>query len=299
MNKKPMKKIIGCIAAALVLTAVCLSLNSIVSYFLLSPEEKVIRVDFNDYADVGKAYALINNIDILNEDIKERINCNGWAFVETQDSNAEKTGNLILKGRKNCYMTAELPFRISTIQQAMPNWKKIQGDSNNYALTFSTLQLPDDIYEIYIYVEENENAKGIVDTGAGFRKEGVDIQSFTDVTFCDIPKIEESWPVFDHGWWDMYDEGTHLRIQGWEIKEGIASEDFTYYGAFVGENGKVLAFKMPSINHASLGAEFGVDYISSGFAGYVEYEKLPDSAGVWYMLAEHEGNWYRTEAYVY
>lgn len=290
-----MKKKIIYFILGLFLVATFMSLNDIVSLFF-GKESRLKKADFDDYANAGTAYALINDPDIMTDDIKERIYCSGWAFVETDERNDEKWGTMILKGRNHCYRTSDLSFRISSVQDDAVGWKNICGRENNYAITFSTVQLPDDVYEIYIYLEENENTKGIVDTGAGFRKNGIHMESFTDMEFCDTPDLEVMEVGFDHGWWDIYQEDTHLRIQGWQIKEGIPSEEFTYYVVFEGENGKTVTAKMPSKNHIGLGEDYGMEYVTSGFIGCIDYDQLPDASGYRYILAERDGVWYRTNA---
>ena len=296
MKGKCMKKKLLCGIAAGVLVAVFLALTNIVSLFF-PRAVRLQKANFDDYADAGRAYALINEIEFLDDDILERINCSGWAFAETEESNEGKIGRFILKGRNHCYMTSKWMFRQSSIQNYGLSWgKNIQGTKNGYAQTFSTVQLPDDVYEIYIYLEENENTKGIVDTGAGFRKNGIHMESFTDMEFCDTPDLEKMEVGFDHGWWDIYQEDTHLRIQGWQIKEGIPSEEFTYYVVFEGENGKTVTAKMPSRNHIGLGEDYGMEYVTSGFIGCIDYDQLPDASGYRYILAERDGVWYRTNA---
>lgn len=256
----------------------------------------VRKVDFNDYQSIGKAYFHLLSYEINEKDLKETITLTGWAFAETEEDNSLKRGNLILKGRKNTYMTSELSFFFSSIQNEVSDWKEIQGSSNNFAVTFSTVNLPPDDYEIYVYVEENENNRGIVDTGAGFRKNGVRMKNYTSVTFCGVPDVSTIDTRFDDGWWNLSSCDSYFKITGWQIKKGITSENFTYYGIFVGENGDVLSFKLPGENYTSLAEQFGdAKYISSGFNGCVDYSKLPDTCGYAYIAAECDGQWYRTE----
>lgn len=270
------------------------SLNSIVSFFF--PEDyKVRKIDFDDYRMVGPAYYLMNDLEIVEGDLKESINCSGWVFAETEEPNDDKRGYLILKGRKNSYITSELAFKWSSIQYDVPEWKKIQGIYNDYNVSFSTVSLPNDIYEIYIYVEENENAKGIADTGHGFIKNGVHVMSFTDVEMMNVPEISTISETFDNGWMGFTWNDTYVEVHGWHIKEDIASDRMTYYAVFVGDNEKTLSFKMPSVHHVALAAELGsTQYISSGYVGCVMNEKLPDVKGRIYILAECNGTWYRT-----
>lgn len=291
------KKIVW-LLIALVLVAVFFSLNQIVAW-VLPNEYSVHKIEFEDYADVGEAYALMNELEIAEDDLRETITCSGWVFAETEENNDNKRAWLILKGRNNCYMTEELDFRISTIQWYASGWKKIQGDNHNFGIVFSTVALPPDVYEIYIYVEENDHSKGIVDTGRGFRKNGVQMESFTDVTVCDVPDVSQMETVFDHGWWNIYPQESHIRVQGWQIKEGIASDLLTYYAVFVGENGEVLSFQMASKNHRSLGDDYGRMYITSGFEGCFDYDQLPDVKGLRYIVAEYNGQWYCTKGSAY
>ena len=284
------------IVIAVILVFFCL--NDIV--FLFAPKELVTKeVDFADYQNLSKAYSRTDDLAISTNNLWETVKCTGWAFVETDAPTEGKKGNLILKGTKNSYITTELTFRTSTIAQEAPGWKQTGDTNNRFTVEFSTVNLPSDDYEIYVYLEENANAIGLVDTGIGFRKNGVNIESYTVVTPSEIPVPDEMTTMFDAGWWDFYPQASYMSVQGWQIKTGIASENLNYHIVFWGDNGKTVSFKLPVVNHFSLGTEYGQEYISSGFQGSIDYDLLPDTVGMISIVAENNGTWYCAEPIPY
>lgn len=293
-----MKKILKWIAVGILLLAIYFFLNSIISVFL--PKDIAVKkINFEDYQNLGFVYTYVNDLEISEDDIWETIRCSGWAFVETDEPVEEKSGYLIFKGKKGSYITEKLLFSSSTIEVQL-QWKKQIGSINNgFDTKFSTVPLPSDEYKIYIYVEENENAVGLVDTGVGFRKNGVRLESYTPIEECVIPHVDEMVVGFAHGWWDIYPEESNVRVQGWQILEGVNSEDLTYYVVFSGNNGKTTAYKLPHINHTSVALDYGIEHLNSGFKGNLGYDQLPDTVGIRYIVAENNGNWYRTGGTVY
>lgn len=293
-----MKKIPRRIVVGIALLAIFFSLNKIVSVFM--PDEYAVRkINFEDYSDLEHAYTFVNDLEISENDIWETIICSGWVFVESDDTDTEKDGYLIFKGTKGSYISEELNFSLSTVAATFQGKINIGNTFNRFETQFSTLQLPPDDYAVYVYLEENENDIAIVNSGKGFRKNGVQIEQYTPVDAAVVPAAAEISAIFTHGWWGGYPEETNLRIQGWQIQEGVKSQNVTYYIVFEGNNGKTAAFKMPHVNHTTLINDYGLEYLNSGFSGNLEYNQLPDTTGYQYIFAENNGNWCRTGAVPY
>ena len=284
------------VVVAVILVFFCL--NDIVFFF--APKELATKkINFEDYQNLKKAYTYTDDLSISTDSIWETVKCTGWAFVETEEPTEGKKGNLILKGRKNSYITPELTFSTSTIADEVPGWKQIGDTNNKFTVEFSTVNLASDDYEIYVYLEENANAVGLVETGIGFTKNGVKIEGYTIATEAEVPTPDEMTTRFDYGWWDVYQEDSYVNVQGWQIKTDVVSEKLAYYVIFTGDNGNVTSFKLSTANNTTLGADYGVDYVGSGFRGNIAYELLPDTAGTRCIVAENDGTWYCTEPVPY
>ena len=294
-----MKRKLWITVAIITSIAVLFSLNWIM--LMLQPKEYRIReVIFSDYSMVGPGYALLNNLDYDEADITELICANGWAFAETEDEDSVTTGFLLLNGTKKTFITDECAFRYSDMQTRLSSWKKIRGKNHNFAVFFSTVTLPNDIYEIYIYVIENGKDKGIVDTGKGFIKKGVNIIPFTRTQVQNSIAVEQIPSTFDEGWHTLDNNEGFVDVYGWDVVFGKDSEESTYYVVFVGNNGKNLTRKMPSLISEGVRDKIGNDcYLYSFFRGSVMNTDLPDQSGLYYIAAENQGQWYVSGAKPY
>lgn len=294
------KKIIKYMLCALFILIVFLNMNKIIIFFF-DDSIKFHKINFDDYKQAGHAYTYLNEFEYNQDDLQEILRCTGWAFAETSENNDQKKIYLIFKGKKNSYITDEAGIGVSMVQVETPGWKNTYGGNHNFGIDVSTLGLPTDIYEIYVYVEENEHAKGIVNTGRGFKKCGVKLYSYSVgeiVGEIDPYQINNS---FYKGWIDSLSSTNDcIEVSGWQAIENKNSENTCYYLVFVGSNQKNVTMRIPTIYRTGVGSYLGSpDYIASGFRGALNRERLPDECGDVYVVAENEGVFYRTESYPY
>jgi hypothetical protein len=292
------KRVLSIILFAL-LILLFVKMNNIVALFL-NQQLQLQKVDFNDYNVAGKAYAYMNPYEYNRDDLKEVVRCSGWAFAETEASNDDKSVYLILKGKKNTYRTEKCGRALDDMHLFFSDWKKITGNANNFIVDFSTVVLPEDVYEIYVYVEENKTTKGIVSTGQCFKKEGIKLYDYTLGKKSDSinPTLIEK--KFDYGWIDVTIINNCIDVTGWEAIESKTSEDSDYYIVYIGRNNQNVTIHVVNQYKTNIARYLENNiYMASGFAGRLDRKSLPDETGIVYVVAENQGELYRTEPYFY
>ena len=289
------KRVLGIILFAFI-CLLFMKMNSIVS--LLFPQQlQLKKVNFEDYNIEGKAYAYMNPYE-YSDDLKEVVRCSGWAFAETEGSNESKSVYLILKGKKGTYRTEKCGRNLDDIHLFFSDWKKITGNSNNFIVDFSTVVLPQDIYEIYVYVEENENTKGIVSTGQSFKKDGIKLYDYTIGEKSESINPAQIEKKFDYSWIDVSIINDCIDTSGWAAIDSKSSEDSDYYVVYIGN--KNVTIHVVNQYKTNIADHLGNNmYMASGLTGRLDRKNLPDEAGIIYVVAENQGVLYRTDAYAY
>lgn len=295
MKNKRLYLVIGIIF----LVAIFINLNVIISFFL-DDNLMIHRVNFADYENAGQAYVYMNELQYNENNIQEILTCDGWAFAETSLSNENKEIRLLLKGEKNTYITEKCGLRISSIQWSMEDWKSVPDGNNNFAIRISTITLPDDIYKIYAYIVENEQDRGIVDTGKSFRKEGIKLYEYTAGDICEDILPEIATNQFDNGWLTIENLNGCVRVEGWETVNNVESEKTKYYISYVGDNSDVVTIEVPNVYLDYIADHLGDNiYTGSGLYGALAFEDLPDTCGYLYVLGSYGELWFSSEGHRY
>ncbi len=296
--KQHSKKILFIIVAALLLLII-INLNYIILLFC-DDSIKVSKTDFNNYALLkDRAYVYMNPFEYIEDNLTELVFCSGWSFVETSQDNRDKKIQLILKGQENTFITRECDLLADDIHRR-EGWKTIPGTNNNFAIVFSTISLPADTYEIFVYVYENENAQGIASTGQSFKKEGVNLYEYPSVEICENINLDEITNLIDYGWITVEPVNSCVIVSGWCAIDSIKSEDTTYFLCFIGDNKNMVTIRQSNYCRADV-ADYLEDniYMMSGFKGGLGNESLPDEKGEVYVVIEYEGNYYLSSPETY
>ena len=242
----------------------------------------------------------MNPYEYNSDDIKELLTCTGWAFAETEENNDDKAVYVILKGHNKSFISRSAIMKSDDIHLRFPEWKQLQGGMNNFSISISTVILPPDSYEIYLYVEENRTNRGLIDIGQSFIKNGIRLSEGPRGTEIDKVDLIDIKGNLDKGWVNINKTAEWFKVSGWLIKTGVVSEDMSYYIVINGENEKNVILSVPNLYRTDVAESLGdTIYMGSGFAGQIEIDKLPDSHGKVYIIAENEGLWYTSNSYEY
>jgi hypothetical protein len=125
----------------------------------------------------------INNNNLLTEyynfeasrqtdNLIKTVELSGWAFLATEKENSQKTIKIILKDIKN-----EKTYEVKTdvyprpdVYNAYSEKVNLMGNSHGFKAFFSPLQLPDGLYHMLLYVQENTSTSGLIFTEQYFIK---------------------------------------------------------------------------------------------------------------------------------
>lgn len=295
------KKHLWLIAVSVLVVVVFFCLNHIAALFC-DPSYRIHRISFEDYEDLGEAYIYMDEPEYSSDEsnISELLTFNGWAFAESDDTETEKEVRLIFKGKKGAYITEKAGMRMSTIQYSLSGWKKVPEKNNNFGLYCSTLTLPNDVYEIYAYINENGEDMGLVNTGETFKKEGVKLYDYTAGVMCEDVDPTEATQMFSDGWFGIYYENDCVSVEGWEAADQVESESIDYYVSYVGDNDEIVTIAVPNMYRTNIAEHLGdVMYMGSEFEGALAYEQLPDAQGYIYILGSYGDQLFASDGYRY
>lgn len=254
------------------------------------------KVNFNDYESLPTAYAYVNPITIDNSSEAVRVLLSGWAFVPTTESSENKATYVILKGQKNSYRTSKCIQIEDSILTNYKDWKDIPDGKNQFSITLSLDELPNDIYEVYLYIEENTSVCGIVNSGQSFKKdkEG-NVTEYFDYTVCDPIDPNTIENKIDYGWIIVSSESEFVKVNGWNALDQVTSEEAKYYATFIGDNGEIATIQLANICRADVVDALGDSkYMLSGYNGGVSYSELPDQPKSAFVIMEYNGNLYKS-----
>lgn len=255
------------------------------------------KVNFNDYESLPRAYAYVNPIAIDSSAEAVQIRLNGWAFVPTTEPSEGKVTYLILKGQKNSYRTSTCLQIEDDILTNYKDWKDIPDGKNQFSITLFPDELPNDVYEVYLYVEENTSVCGIVNSGQSFKKDKKgNVTEYLDYQVCnpiDPSMIENQ---IDYGWITVSNENEFVKVNGWNAVDQVVSEEANYYATFIGDNGEMTTIQLANICRADVvDALEDFKYMLSGYNGGVSYEKLPVNPQSAFVIMEYDGKYFKSD----
>lgn len=99
------------------------------------------------------------------EDLFQTVTNSSWdyAFCESDYPNPDKRVELIFHSQE---VTYGVPCGVSTLEHKESNYPQIDqyNDFNGISTTFSTANMKNGVYQLYLYVYENQHNFGLVDT---------------------------------------------------------------------------------------------------------------------------------------
>ncbi len=295
MSKQKNKLFIG-VAILLFIILVYVSLNKCVAHFL-NEELQLKKIDFEDYNCDTHVFLYMNPFEYFEDDnLFETMRCTGWAFIPSSEDNADTHTFLILKGKKGSYITADCGGFYDEIHNTLKEWKDIPGSFNQFWADFSTINLPDDIYDIYIYIEDGKKTKGISQTNYAFKKKGIHLYNYTPhcniIPNFSIPETEDNAV---NGWVNVACEPEYVQVSGWATLDSIPPEDTKYFVLFKGNNGSSVTVEAIKTCRTDVVRTLNDPlYTESGYCCGIETEQLPDSAGTVSLIIQYQDKYYQS-----
>lgn len=258
---------------------------------------------FNNIENYKKnaVYYAIDVIDIKN-DIFDSFNFRGWAYCETQKENKAKSVFLILTNESNTYSKELNLTNRGDISLAFGENQKVKGDLHGVNGKFSTIDVENGIYSIYIYCKENDENYGLVDTGLMLKKDGKGISKYTwQSTLSRISSpVEDLQAKSSLDSANITAEG-YLQIVGWSFVDGFDTTNQSVYIRLSNEDGTTATYNTQSVSRPDVGKAYKNDiYNESGFKAVIPIDMLPAGDIKIEILVENDGNIYKAQKlYIY
>lgn len=144
--------------------------NSIILSFF--SDERLVRVNFSEIQSNSEVYYNMDSLEELGG-LLERYYAQGWAYCETETDNTGKTISIILKNTSNdlCYKIDSVAGERADVYGVFRDEKKIYNEMNGLECQFSSINIKNGIYELYLYVKENDVNYGLTNTGYRYVKD--------------------------------------------------------------------------------------------------------------------------------
>lgn len=217
-----------------------------------------------DYNSVHHAIDDLYYISTLHEELFIR----GWAFYDVVDSNEKRNIFLILSGSTSYQIPLALDRRGDVVNYySLPDFY-----SNNlgFFADFSTITIKNGVYDIYLYVKENEEVAGYIKTDKRIVKDYNGIREWTppEPSEVAIPShLEENEEI------SLFIDSKNLSttgglsIQGWSFMEEIETENQNVYLLFTQKNGIQFMYETTSVLRTDVGTAYdNPKYNQSGFS---------------------------------
>jgi len=239
--------------------------------------------------------AVYYGLDTINyqNDFAERVNISGWAFCETEYDNSDKEKYVVLVSTDKSYIVSGTKSVRSDIQrQFSERGYKTKGTNSGFDMLFSTVDMENGIYEICLYIKENEQNYGFARTGNKFYKNNKEIVELkNEPVEIHKPIVNDEAIKFNIDG-IVFDEG-NLTIKGWGTKVGAEKLNDEMF-LCIENNGEIRYFEITTGARKDIANAFGEEYMYSGIncnipLGYLENGELNI-----YLVLNNNGNLYQT-----
>lgn len=224
----------------------------------------------------GKVNYWIDSLTI-NDNLFREVYVWGWAFIDTEEDNTYKNVKLILASGENVYEKNMDLFIKGGLAVALPN-NIVPEYRTGVTTTFSPLGMENGDYALYIYVYENEDNVGIINTGRVFHKS---YQSFFEIiggqklSNSDFAGARAN-PAVKYYIDECSVSGGKVQINGWAYLENTESSKNQIFLQIMKPDGTVSYYSTQKVSRVDVAEHFKDDrYASSGF----RVELPPDAIG--------------------
>ncbi len=273
MMKNKNKKIY--ILFVLVFILLLIFANNIILMFI-DTDSKYVATDLDKYDSNSKVYTAVGSLETY-EDMQESLYINGWAFCETENDNPDKKITVILSNNKKSYALETSAVERRDVRSAFPD-KKIPSMINGIETKGSTLGVSDGIYDIYLYVWENEDNYGIIKTGKQIIKSKDEFKEITSYETNDSLSFEYDENL-KHSENISYADGL-LNIDGWAFIDGLNADNQDVYVYLLYKDNNYKLFTCSESTRMDVSNLYDNDnYFYSGFSASIPVDDTDKPVG--------------------
>lgn len=256
----------------------------------LAPADIVPRKssEFSEWKMTG--YCNIDNIIYDDTSFIKEVSLSGWAFIPTEISDKNRKVELVLLSPEHTYSvevveTQSRPDVVAACQNILK-----QGNKNDmgFQTGFSSIEIEDGIYTLYIACQENEQDYGLIFTGKQFVKNGrifeeyifrsVERESITaekKLDYCSVDSVLAAQNL--------------LTISGWGFINGqncLEQEVFIQ----LTDGAQEVAYTTQSVQRRDVAQAYeNDDYMLSGYRTAIPLDNLePGNYGVEIIIKNKE-----------
>lgn len=264
------------------------------------------EVNLNDYSSTSTPVFCVEEPLEYIGGIYEYAYCAAWAFCETEFENTDKTIGIILKNvdEDSAYICECFPQYRVDVYNAFKSKKQIYNGMTYISCKFATFNLPYGVYEMFIYVVENEFDYGLISTGQYYQKTTNDFVSINmdaeisntseDLLAEEVSVELEIFIEQDENYHidNILETDDRIVIQGWASYSEATNNYQKIYVGITYEDGKTKFFTTQKVNRADLATFFNnVSYAKCGFTTTIEKE-LDNKACFISLIAEIDERYY-------
>ena len=285
--------------------------NDTIAY--LSGLDEVEEVEISLYERKDPIYWVIDSFEARG-DMLESVNVRGWAFAETLDKNSDRYMELVFRGNPKSYcLTPSLPedlgayglYVIRDDVQEVYSDLNIPRDEVGFISTFTTIDMLDGIYDVYIYCSENNENYGIVDTGLVMNKKGAEISltNWTARPMDDIVAANQKKEAVTHIDSIQRNE-EQVSIWGWAIPD-FKNADYNIfeqkiYLQITDESKKIYQYETKRLMRKDVAEAYGnPEMMDCGFNTVICLDDLPDGGGEVQLLIKNGADVWKSAIYTY
>lgn len=278
----------------MVLGVWCLFANEIVTIIFIPAESKCVRDHLENYPLKDKVITVVAS-ESPYDDIFEFYSISGGAFISTENNENRKI-KLLLKSESRVYSFEAINTVRADVYQNFTEKYNLTNADVGFLSEFSTVNIANDIYELFIYVQENEQTYGLARTGYKYQK---DKTGFHTYSYGNVP-IPSSYInltdlTFRIDKMNYCDNS--LYMSGWQVTPEKASIDTMVYGCILDSNDNIIAMaEMKRRERIDIANVYGMDNLLSGFQGNINIPSLSEDYHVTIMTMA-DGEYFKGKEY--
>lgn len=231
----------------------------------IDPSEKFVRSE-REYVGNTRVFLSLSSLETYSDSL-ESLSVSGWAFCETEGSNANKTYDIILQNDKDTYALQIPAIPRIDVASSFPD-RNVASAQNGIECKASTIGVKDGIYHLCVYVWENEDTYGLIDTGRKLIKTKNRFEEYQFERITEGFNAQTS-PLVKNSTTVSLENGL-LQLSGWCFVEDQDTYDQQVWVMLLTEDGE-RAYAARKSARSDVASHFGNDdYWYSGYTVQIQ-----------------------------
>lgn len=267
-------------------------------------DDELLHDDVDFYLEGGEIQ--------IGNDLLETFGISGWAFVDTEEDNSDRYASVILKGDDVCYESKFTNYIKRTDARSYASNGKLKSYMVGIANDFSTVNIKDGVYDLYISCRENEMNYGITDTGHSMKYFGIQVEKSGKLLkqymwrakqITSVIKISEkdyTLGGIDSFWTDLLEtEDGRLNVRGWVSVKNLNCDTQEVYIEVKGQDGSVTQYTTKKVLREDVANKYETEnYKKSGYKTSIPIENISNGQYFVKVLLKNENKVWSSKPYM-